>query len=70
MFKKSLLCALLAAGSLIGVPTAVNAQVTAVVRVGPPAPLHEVVPPERSGYVWAPGHYQWRDSRYVWIQGH
>ena len=70
MFKKTLLGALLAAGSLIGVPTVGNAQYAAIVRIGPPAPLHEVVPPARSGFVWAPGHYEWHGSQYVWIQGH
>lgn len=71
MFKKTLLGALLAAGSLLSlVPTAADAQYSAVVRVGPPPPLQEVVPADRPGFVWAPGHYDWRDGQYVWIRGH
>jgi hypothetical protein len=71
MFKKTFLSAMLAAGSLIAVlPTAANAQYTAVVRVQPPAPLQEAVPAPRAGYVWAPGHYEWRGNQYVWERGH
>jgi len=39
------------------------------VRVAPPPPRHEVVPAPRHGYVWAPGHWDWRGGRYVWVQG-
>jgi hypothetical protein len=71
MFKKSLLAAVVAAGSLIGLaPTAANAQYTAIVSVAPPAPMHEVAPPPRQGYVWAPGHHEWRGNQYVWVPGH
>ena len=70
MFKKSLLGAIVAAGSLIGfAPTAANAQYTAIVSVAPPPPVHEVAPPSRQGYVWAPGHHEWRGNQYVWVQG-
>lgn len=71
MFKKSLMAALLAAGSVLTLaPTIANAQYSAVVRVAPPPPLQEVVPADRPGFVWAPGHYDWRDNQYVWIRGH
>jgi hypothetical protein len=71
MFNKSLLGAVIAAGSLIGLaPTAANAQYNAVVSVAPPAPVQEVAPPPRRGHVWVPGHHQWRDNQYVWVQGH
>jgi hypothetical protein len=71
MFKKSLLGAMLVAGSLIGaLPMAANAQYSATVRIAPPPPLHEVVPEPRSGFIWAPGHYEWRGDQYVWMRGH
>lgn len=71
MSKKTLLGAFLAAASLAGaLPTTANAQYTAVVRVAPPAPLHEVVPAPRPGQVWAPGHHEWRGNQYVWVRGH
>jgi hypothetical protein len=71
MFKKTLLGAVIAAGSLIGLlPTAANAQYTAIVSVAPPSPLNEAVPPPRQGYVWAPGHHEWRGNQHVWVPGH
>jgi hypothetical protein len=71
MFKKSLLGAIVAAASLMGLaPTAAHAQYNALVSVAPPPPLHEVVPPPREGYVWAPGHHEWRGNQHVWVPGH
>ncbi len=68
MFKKSMLGVMIAAGSLIGLaPGAANAQYTAI--VAPPAPMHEEIPAPRSGYVWAPGHHEWRGNQYVWVPG-
>ena len=32
----------------------------------PPAPVYEVVPAPRAGYVWAPGYYRWDGDRHVW----
>ncbi|MFO1082065.1 MAG: YXWGXW repeat-containing protein [Reyranellaceae bacterium] len=45
------------------------AQVTITFGAPPPAPVYEVVPVPRSGYVWAPGHYVLVNDRYVWQQG-
>ena len=42
---------------------------TVIVRTAPPAPLVEAVPAPRSGYVWTPGHYEWRHGRYLWVAG-
>ena len=65
MFKQTLLGAVVAAGSLISlVPTAANAQYTAIVATAPPPPLQEAIPADRPGYVWSPGHYQWRGNQY------
>jgi hypothetical protein len=71
MFKKTILGAVIAAGSLVALlPTAANAQYTAIVSVAPPAPVYEAAPAPRPGYVWAPGHHEWRGNQYVWVQGH
>jgi hypothetical protein len=69
MQHKPLLGALVAA-ALVGFGAAAQAQYTAIVSVAPPAPRHEVVPAARAGWVWAPGHYEWRGDRHVWIEGH
>jgi hypothetical protein len=70
MFKKTLLGAIVAAASLMGLlPTAATAQYSGIVSVAPPAPLYERTPPPRDGYVWAPGHHEWRGNQYVWIPG-
>jgi hypothetical protein len=40
------------------------------VRVAPPPPRTEVVPPARRGYHWVPGYWDWRGRRHVWVSGH
>ena len=71
MFKKTLLGAIVAAGSLMSlVPTAANAQYTAIVSTAPPPPVQEAVPAPRSGYVWAPGYWNYRHHRHAWVRGH
>lgn len=40
-----------------------------VIRVAPPEPRIERVPAARAGYVWAPGHWDWRNNRHVWVNG-
>jgi hypothetical protein len=70
MFEKTLLGAILTAGSLMGLaPTVANAQYSGIVSLAPPAPLHETIPAPRRGHVWAPGHWEWRTNRYVWVRG-
>src|SRR6478736_2178029 len=61
--------ALLSLGA-IALPSAAMADVAVSVHFGPPAPVYEHVPAPRPGYVWAPGHYEYRHSRYVWTGGH
>lgn len=39
------------------------------VQVAPPVRRHESVPRARRGYVWEPGHWEWRGNRYVWLDG-
>ncbi len=59
--------ALLSLGTLATLPTAAQAQV--IVQVAPPPPRFERVPPPRPGYVWAPGRWEWRHNRHVWVGG-
>jgi hypothetical protein len=68
MKNKPLLAAAFAA-ALMGFGAAAQAQYTAIVSTAPPAPRHEVVPAARPGWVWAPGHYEWRGGEYAWIEG-
>jgi hypothetical protein len=51
------------------VPTAAQAQAI-VIQTAPPPPRFERVPPPRRGYVWAPGHWEWRGGRHVWAGGY
>ena len=69
MHSKTLLGAAFAA-ALMGLATTAQAQYTAIVQVAPPAPRAEVVPSARPGWVWAPGHYEWRGNEYTWVEGH
>jgi len=68
MRNKTLMGAAFAA-ALLGFGAAAQAQVTTI-TIAPPAPRHEVVPAPREGWVWAPGHYQWRHGEYLWTEGH
>jgi hypothetical protein len=41
-----------------------------VVRIGPPAPIHEeIIARPGAGYVWTPGYHRWDGQRYVWAPG-
>jgi len=41
------------------------------VVVAPPSPRVEIVPQVPYPHaVWAPGYWEWRDGRHVWIGGH
>ncbi len=46
-----------------------QAAVVVDVDIAPPAPRVVVVPPPRTGYVWAPGYWRWDGRRYVWVDG-
>jgi hypothetical protein len=63
-----LLLATLVAGSF-GSVAAPSLADTIVVQTAPPAPRAERTPPPRRGYVWAPGHWEWRHNRHVWVRG-
>lgn len=66
MLIKLLLAAMLA-GSLGA--AAVEAASTVIVRDAPPAPRMERIPQARRGYVWAPGYWDWKRNRHVWVRG-
>ena len=69
MLKKSLLAAMFAT-SLGAIALPASAAVDVILQVAPPAPRYEVVPAPRYGYTWAPGYWDWRGRRHVWVSGH
>ena len=77
MMKRSLLVtfaaaaistAALVAPALV-TPAAAEVGVNVSIGAPPPAPLYEVVPAPRAGYVWAPGYWRWDGGRHVWAPG-
>jgi OmpA-OmpF porin, OOP family len=59
--------AALAAAAWFGGIAPASAQ---VMVLAPPAPVYEVAPPPRVGYMWARGYWAWQYGRYVWVPGH
>ena len=51
-------------------PAAAQANLNISIGTPPPAPIYEVVPAPRAGYVWAPGFWRWEGGRHVWAAGH
>jgi hypothetical protein len=49
--------------------TAVLAQVSDSIHVGPPPPMYEPIPMMAPGYVWAPGYWAWNSDRHIWMRG-
>lgn len=39
------------------------------VEVAPPPPRVEIIPRPRAGYLWSPGHWEWRGNRHEWTTG-
>lgn len=66
---KALLVSLCIAGSAVVAPSLVRAGVGIDINIAPPAPRVEVVPPQRPGFIWAPGYWAYRDQAHVWIPG-
>jgi hypothetical protein len=65
---KKLLIATLLAGSMTGVTLPATSAVI-VVQSAPPPVRAERVPPPRRGYIWVPGHWDWRGQRHQWVKG-
>jgi hypothetical protein len=78
MMNKSLITILAAAAislpALIApammTPAAAQVDLNVSIGVPPPAPVYEVVPAPRVGFVWAPGFWRWDGGRHVWTGGH
>lgn len=68
MMKKLLIAAMLA-GSLGSVAVTSSAAVV-IVRDAPPAERAERAPQPRRGYLWVPGHWDWKYDNHVWTRGH
>jgi hypothetical protein len=75
MLKRPVLISLAAAAislpalALPALVTPAAAQLNISIGTAPPAPVYEVVPAPRVGYVWAPGYYRHDAGRYVWTTG-
>jgi hypothetical protein len=46
-----------------------TAEAQVIVRVAPPEPRVEPMPPPRRGQVWVAGYWDWNGRRYVWRPG-
>ena len=69
--KRKFALAATAAAALIGLgSTASYAAPAIVAEFAPPAIVHESIPAPREGFVWAPGHYEFRGGNYVWTPGY
>jgi hypothetical protein len=66
MKKTLMFAAIVAAMSGTAIPAG---AADVFVTVAPPPPRVEHVPTLRRGYVWVPGHWDWRGRRYVWVNG-
>jgi len=65
---------LLLAGAFASAVAALAAPADAdvFVRVGPPAPRYEPIPPVPAGphrWIWTPGYWRWDGARYIWAPG-
>lgn len=60
----------LAAAAYAPLPSMAQSHYNVVITAAPPAPVYEAVPAPRRGYVWAPGHWEWRGHRHAWVAGY
>ncbi len=70
MKRTTWLLAVCATSTLGGFAIPASADVGIYLDVAPPPPRYEVVPAPRAGFVWAPGVWEWRHRRHVWVNGH
>ena len=68
LWRRTLLCTAFTLGAALA-PVAGEAK-EIVVQIAPPAARVEVVPAPRTGYVWAPGYWGWRNNKHYWVNGH
>lgn len=69
MDLKRVLMGVCVAASAVAMPAMARVDVSVMIGVPPPAPVVEVVPAPRSGYVWVPGYWGWHGDRHIWIRG-
>jgi hypothetical protein len=70
MIKKALLLSSLIVLGAATSPAMARVNLNVDIGVPPPADQVEVVPTMRAGYVWAPGYWDYRGGRHVWVKGH
>ena len=64
------LAALAAAGAMMSLPASAQTSINLQIGTPPPPVRYEVMPQPRRGYVWVPGHWEWRGNRHVWKAGY
>lgn len=64
---RTTLLALMLAGGAASLPA--SAQINVTIGIAPPPLQIEARPVLQPGYVFAPGHWAWTGSRYVWVSG-
>lgn len=71
MLKQVVFSALVAATLVTPVMPSVAAPASVFIRIGPPPPRNEAVPPPRRGYDWSPGYWNWNNGRqrHHWVAG-
>jgi hypothetical protein len=71
MHMRKLIIGSFIAAALAGaaLPAAARSNVDLFVNIAPPPLRYEYVPAPRVGFVWAPGYWDWRHSRYHWVPG-
>jgi hypothetical protein len=68
---KSILCSslLVTSVSMMFPISQAQAQSAIGVKIAPPAPRYERVPPPRAGFIWTPGYWSYAGRRHVWVPG-
>jgi hypothetical protein len=59
----------LAAAAYAPLPSMAQSHYSIAITAAPPAPMYEAAPAPRRGYIWSPGHWEWRGHRHEWVQG-
>jgi hypothetical protein len=72
MVRRNWVLGFAAGGMLAGFLLAAPASAARVyVRIEPPAPVVETIPPPPSPrHLWVGGYHRWSGRQYVWVPGH
>jgi hypothetical protein len=65
----SALLPLLTAAALVATPFLASGGTEIITNVPPPPDRVEHAPPQRDGYVWGAGHWEWNGRAYTWASG-